>query len=564
MKKLINDPRRVVRDLLEGLVDCNPELAILSDDNVILRADIPEDPKQRAVALLSGGGSGHEPAHAGFVAQGMLTAAIAGDVFTSPSVDAVLAALRASAGPAGAVLIVKNYTGDRLNFSLAAEIARAENIPTEVVFVADDVALRDRLPRSQSRGIAGTILIHKIAGAAVTEGKTAIEVANLARAAAADLASMGIALGACTVPAAGKPGFLLEEDEVEFGLGIHGEKGLRRSHVESADSIVRELLDTILTNYDGADRPLGLLVNGLGGTPPMELSIVARSALAELRQRGLTPELVWTGNFMTALEMPGCSLTLIPLDEERKRLLQAETSARYWPRSASLPAHRYVIDPPKPISEERDYEPSPHAELMQAIVERISYELDAQEHELTALDAAGGDGDLGASMQRGAQALRNLPNEAYADPKTLLSCMAQALRRAIAGSSGPFYAAGLMRASNTLTPGTPNAEEWAAAFRAASDSVQKIGGAKVGDRTMVDALETAAQAFQETIEAGASLRKALENASSAADAGAHATKTMQPKFGRAAYLGERAVGTVDGGAMAVSIWMTALHKELAD
>ncbi|WP_172117555.1 dihydroxyacetone kinase family protein [Halomonas hibernica] len=563
MKKLVNDPRRVVRELLEGLVDCNPELAILSEENVILRADIPQEPKQRAVALVSGGGSGHEPAHAGFVGYGMLTSAIAGDVFTSPSVDAVLAALRASAGPAGAVLIVKNYTGDRLNFSLAAEIARAENIPTEVVFVGDDVALRDRLPRTQSRGIAGTVLVHKIAGAAVAEGKTAIEVANLARAVAADLASMGVGLGACTVPAAGKPGFTLEEDEVEFGLGIHGEKGLRRSHVESADSIARELLNTILTNYGGTELPVGLLVNGLGGTPPMELSIIARSALAELRRRGLTPQLVWTGEFMTALEMPGCSLTLIPLNEERKRLLQAETSARYWPRSASLPTHRYVIDAPKPVNEEKNYEPSPHAKLMQAIVERVSYELDAQEQVLTALDAAGGDGDLGASMQRGAQALRDLPNEAYADPKALFFCMAQALRRAIAGSSGPFYAAGLMRASNTLPSGTPNAEEWAAAFIAASDSVQKIGGAKVGDRTMVDALEPAARAFEEAIEAGALPQKALESASSAADAGAHATKTMQPKFGRAAYLGERAVGTVDGGAMAVSIWMTALQEGLA-
>jgi dihydroxyacetone kinase len=200
LKKLVNDPRRVVREMLEGVCDLQPGLALLADFDVVVRADLPP-PERRAVAVISGGGSGHEPAHAGYVGPGLLAAAIAGDVFTSPSVDAVLAGIRAAAGPAGALLVAKNYTGDRLNFGLAAELARADGIPVEIVVAADDVALRNTVPRDRRRGIAGTVLIHKVAGAAAAAGQGLIEVATLARAAAGDLGTMGVALGACTVPA---------------------------------------------------------------------------------------------------------------------------------------------------------------------------------------------------------------------------------------------------------------------------------------------------------------------------------------------------------------------------
>lgn len=225
MKKLINSPRRVVPDLLAAMVAQDPSLCLLEGENVLLRADIPEDPADRAVALISGGGSGHEPAHGGYVGKGMLSAAVAGDVFTSPSVDAILSAILASAGPAGALLIVKNYTGDRLNFSLAAELAAAEGIPCEVVFVADDAALRDLVSRDRRRGLAGTVLVHKAAGAAAEAGLSLSEVAAVARGVADDLVTMGVGLGACIVPTAGQPSFELGDVEVEYGLGIHGEKG---------------------------------------------------------------------------------------------------------------------------------------------------------------------------------------------------------------------------------------------------------------------------------------------------------------------------------------------------
>ncbi len=294
MKKLINTPRAVVREMLEGLADLHPGLALLDSENVIVRTGLPPA-AQRPVALLSGGGSGHEPAHAGYVGTGMLTAAVAGEVFTSPSVDAVLAGIRASAGPAGAVLIVKNYTGDRLNFGLAAELARADGIPVEEVIVADDVALAGTVANDRRRGIAGTVLVHKIAGAAAAAGRSLAEVAQLARAAAADVGTMGVALGACTVPAVGRPGFELGPDEIELGLGIHGEAGVERASMMPADVLVERLLSSILSDRKlvAGDR-VALLVNGLGGTTPMELAIVARHAMAVLRARGLSVERAWS------------------------------------------------------------------------------------------------------------------------------------------------------------------------------------------------------------------------------------------------------------------------------
>lgn len=223
MKKLVNHPSGVVREMLEGIARQSPHVAMLGDEHVLIRRPLPE-PAKRAVAVISGGGSGHEPAHGGYVGAGMLSAAVCGEVFTSPSADAVLAAIRATAGPHGALLIVKNYTGDRLNFGLAAELARAEGIPVEIVVVADDVSLRALTERGRRRGIAGTVLVHKLAGAAAERGLTLAQVAAAANAAAARLGTMGVALDGCTMPGAEQSGFRLADHEIELGLGIHGER----------------------------------------------------------------------------------------------------------------------------------------------------------------------------------------------------------------------------------------------------------------------------------------------------------------------------------------------------
>lgn len=562
MKKLINDPRGSVREMLEGMVALHPGLALMDEENVVIDASLSEDPERRSVAVISGGGSGHEPAHAGYVGRGMLTAAVAGDVFTSPSVDAVLAAILACAGPRGALLVVKNYTGDRLNFRLAAELARVRGIPVEVVMVADDVALRDSLPREQSRGVAGTVLVHKIAGAAVARGLPLEEVAALARGAAESVATMGISLGACTVPAVGRPGFELGDDEIEFGLGIHGEKGVRKSAMLPADTIVDSMLESLSQALSVKGCRLGVLVNGLGGTPPMELAIVARRALTRLRELGAEPVLGWCGNFMTALEMPGCSLSLMVLDEAREDLLTSPTEVRIWPGSAEVAAEvksvtASVLDEPLPGADEA----GPPCERLQRAVAAVASAMVASEERLTELDSAAGDGDLGASMVRAAQALRKLPDSAFGAPADCLARAGEALRRAIGGSSGPFYAFALLRASQALpSEGEVAAQDWARALKAAGDAIAEIGGAAPGDRTMLDALMPASQAFEAALAEGLDGSQAFARAVEAAWRGVEASAHMHPRFGRAAYLGDRVMGVPDGGAEAVAKWLEAIDR----
>jgi dihydroxyacetone kinase len=555
MKKLINDPRALVREMLEGVVLSTEGLALLEGENVVISAGIPANPVDRPVALLSGGGSGHEPAHAGYVGSGMLSAAIVGDVFTSPSTDAVLAAIRAVAGPAGALLIVKNYTGDRLNFGLAAELARRDGIPVEVAVVADDVALSGTVPRERRRGIAGTVLVHKVAGAAAAAGRPLAEVAEIARATADAVATMGVGLGSCIVPAAGKPGFELGIDEIEYGLGIHGEKGVRRGAMASADEIVATVLDTILAQLTlVGSKDVAVLINGLGGTPPMELAIVARKALQTLRQSGLSPVRVYTGNYMTALEMPGISLSLLPLDAERLAFLDAPTAAGAWTSTGRVPAELVVAPSRKEVAQRADTGPGPLSGKLKSALFAVADALEAAEAELTDLDAKTGDGDLGASMARAAEAARALPEASYSSPSRLFADLGDGLRRAIGGSSGPFYATALLRAAAELEGiATPTSAQWLDAFGAAVTSIGELGGAKPGDRTMLDALAPAVTAWQ----AGS-----LASAATAADAGAAATAQMRPRLGRASYLGDRALGTPDGGAVAVAIWLKALASEL--
>lgn len=560
MKKLINNPRNIVREMLEGQADLSPGQALLDAEDVIVRADLPAS-EARRVAVISGGGSGHEPAHAGYVGHGLLTAAVAGDVFTSPSVDAILAAIRVAAGPAGVVLIVKNYTGDRLNFGLAAELAKQEGIPAEIVVVADDVALQGIVEPARRRGIAGTILVHKVAGAAAEAGRGVTEVAALARAAAAELGSMGVALGSCTVPTAGKPGFALGEDEIELGLGIHGEKGVERTTIKPVDELVDTMLDAITRDRGlKAGARVALLVNGLGATPPMELAIAARRALSHLRGKGITVAWAQAGDFLTALEMPGCSLSVLALDDERLALLEAPANAPAWRGSGLIGAKRHVVAaPPAAAAPSEAVAAGPLAGVLKQAALAVASAFDAAEAHLTDLDAKTGDGDLGASMVRGAEAIRAVPDSAWATPASALAAMGDGLRRNIAGSSGPFYATALLRAAGRLaSQPQPDARAWDEAFAVGIASVGEIGGAKPGDRTMLDALDPALSAWTAARKAGKSAAASWAEAVAAAEAGAAATAEMLPKLGRASYLGARALGSPDGGAVAITVWMKAL------
>ena len=562
MKKLINDPRHVVREMLEGMADLSPGLALLDVENVALRADLPGR-DTRPVAVVSGGGAGHEPAHAGYVGPGLLTAAVTGDVFTSPSVDAILAGIRACAGPAGAVLIVKNYTGDRLNFGLAAELAGLDGIPTEIVVVADDVALAGVVADERRRGIAGTVLVHKIAGAAAASGKPLEEVARLARAASARLGTMGVALGSCTVPAAGRPSFTLGENEIELGLGIHGEKGVERTTLKSADELTDQMVARIVEDLGLVEGDsIALLVNNLGATPPMELAIVGRRALAAMRERGIRVERAWNGTFLSALEMPGCSISAMKLETGDVALLDAPAEAAAWPGPGKIPAQRTILAAPpaeaKAIAGSGRNEGDPAT--LRAIGLAVADALAAAEPYLTDLDSKAGDGDLGASMLRGAEAIRALPLEAWSSPAAALLATADTLRRAIAGSSGPFYAVALTRAGRYLDSVPDETDRFVEAFAIATEAITEVGGARPGDRTMVDALAPALETLRSNPHL--SPRDLWAAAAAAALAGAEASASMQPKLGRASYMGDRATGAPDGGAAAVAIWMKAIAGSL--
>jgi dihydroxyacetone kinase len=455
--------------------------------------------------------------------------------------------------------VVKNYTGDRLNFGLAAELARADGIPVEIVVVADDVALRNTVARDRRRGIAGTVLIHKVAGAAAAAGQGLAEVAALARTAAGDLGTMGVALGACTVPAVGRPGFDLGATEIELGLGIHGEQGVERTALLPADAVVERLLGSILADLElPHGTSVALLVNGLGGTTAMELAIVARHALAVLRGRGLQVERAWMGDFLTALEMPGCSLSILKVDPARLVLLDAPAESSAWRAASELAGMRKIV--PATIPPVLTEQPlGPYAQRLRSAALAVASALEAAEPLLTDLDSKAGDGDLGLSMTRGAAAIRALAEGAWADPPTALGRIGDALRRAIGGSSGPFYATALLRAARTL-PAMPTPADWAKSFRAGVEALAELGGAKRGDCTMLDALLPATEAFEASLARGEGAAAALQAAAAATEAGAAATAAMRPRLGRASYLGDRAIGIPDGGATAVAIWLRALSQ----
>lgn len=319
MKKIINQPSDVVSEALIGMQMAYPnELDYTPGAEVISR-----HVKGDKVAVISGGGAGHEPLHAGFVGTGMLDAAVSGNVFSSPSPDRIGAAIEKMDAGKGILLVIKNYSGDIMNFGLAADLAEADDIEVESVVVKDDVAVPDSTYSTGRRGIAGTVFVHKIAGAMAERGASLSEVKRAAEHAIENIRSMGMAMTPCTLPAVGKPGFVLADDEVEIGMGIHGEPGVERTKIKTAKEIAQILLEKILADYDYENSEVAVLVNGLGGTPLMELYILNMEVQNLLKEKGIRVHRTLVGNYTTALDMTGCSVTLMKLDDELKELLDA-------------------------------------------------------------------------------------------------------------------------------------------------------------------------------------------------------------------------------------------------
>lgn len=316
MKKIINKPMDVVAEALRGMELAHPELRYTPGYEVVSRRE-----KADKVAVISGGGAGHEPAHAGYVGKGMLDAAVSGNVFSSPSPDRIGDAINQMDSGKGVLLIIKNYSGDIMNFGLASDLAEVEDIEVESVVVKDDVAVPDSTYSTGRRGIAGTVFVHKIAGARAELGGSLQEVKVAAEKAISNIRSMGMAMSPCILPAVGKPGFILKEDEVEIGMGIHGKPGVERTRIKTAKETAEILLEKILEDYDYTGSEVAVLVNGLGGTPLMELYILNMEIQKLLEEKKISAYKTFVGNYMTALDMTGCSLTLMKLDDELKELL---------------------------------------------------------------------------------------------------------------------------------------------------------------------------------------------------------------------------------------------------
>ena len=330
MKKLINDPQDVVAEALLGIAAARPEVRVDHVNRIIYRRDATKPGK---VGLVSGGGSGHEPLHGGFVGLGMLDAACAGQIFTSPTPDQMLEATKHVDSGGGVLHIVKNYTGDVMNFEMAAELAAAETgITVESVIVNDDVAVQDSLYTAGRRGVGVTVLLEKLVGAAAEEGRPLSELRALAREVIESGRSMGMALTSCTVPAAGKPTFQLGEDEMELGIGIHGEPGRHRLPLRSAHEIAEQLVEPILTDLDFTSSPVIVMVNGMGGTPLIELYLMYGEVAKIMERAGITVARNLVGNYITSLEMAGCSVTVLRANEDLIRLWDApvNTAGLRW------------------------------------------------------------------------------------------------------------------------------------------------------------------------------------------------------------------------------------------
>lgn len=525
MKHFVNHPHQLVQEALEGLVASSGgrlrRLDGFPDIKVVMRSDWDRS----GVALVSGGGSGHEPAHAGFVGQGMLTAAVAGEVFASPSVDAVLAAILAVTGQAGCLLIIKNYTGDRLNFGLAAELARAQGLRVETVLVADDVALPEA---QQKRGVAGTLLVHKVAGALAQRGADLDQVAILARRVAASLQSVGLALTSCHP--VGQDEERIASDRAELGLGIHGEPGAETIPLLEAEALVARLLEKLPVS----GPPCAMLINNLGGVPPLEMNLLAR-ALLRSAQAARVELVVGPAALMTSYDMVGFSVTLLPLDDEIRQALLAPTAVTAWPPAAPL-----VLDSPLPLPpalQPKVFRPSADESVARAIG-RLCRVLEESEADLNALDARIGDGDTGSTLARAAQAVAaHLEALPLAQPAVLRSALAQILGRRMGGSSGVLL-------SILLSAAGQSQEDWPRALQCGLVRMQEHGGAALGQRTFVDALAPALDAWA---------NQGLAEAARAARLGAQRTAELAALAGRSAYVpGESLRGVVDPGAEAVA------------
>lgn len=598
MKKIINTPESFVYDMCHGIAKAHPEVEFVEKYKIVKKKEI----NANKVSLISGGGSGHEPAHAGFVGRGMLDCAVCGDVFASPSQIQVYNAIKNVATDKGVLLIIKNYSGDVMNFNNAAELAKDEDgIKVDAVYVNDDIAVKDSLYTVGRRGVAGTVFVHKCAGAAAEMGKSLEEVKAVANKAIENVRSFGFALTSCTPPAKGTPIFEIADDEMEFGVGIHGEPGRHREKIESADELAKRIVADLIQDL-GVKRgeEVALLINGFGATPLMELYLFNNSVTNELEKAGVNIHKTLVGNFMTSIDMAGASVTIMRVDDELKSMIDypVSTPALSWggvmneqstaaveamnaiakalnitPAAAASASVAKVATAEAVVADTAVYEVKGVAKIGETIntaafVKLVDKMADIIiENEVPFCDADQcGDGDFGMSIAKGFRQLKvDWATRKKGNVGEFLKSCSEIIMEYCGGASGPIWGSGFRYAGKSVDgKEAVSLADIATLMQAANTGVYETGkksfgrGAVVGDKTLVDALKPCADALEAAAKAGDSLIVGLEKGAKAAVEGAEKTKAFAAKMGRAGTVGERSISFPDAGAYGLGVIFTGL------
>ena len=599
----MNTPETFVYDMCHGLAKAHPELEFVEKFKIVKKVEINDE----KVSLISGGGSGHEPAHAGFVGKGMLDCAVCGDVFASPSQVQVYNAIKKCATDKGVLLIIKNYSGDCMNFNNAMADAQEDGIKVDAVYVNDDIAVKDSLYTVGRRGVAGTVLVHKCAGAAAEQGKELEEVKAVANKVIENVRSFGFAFTSCTVPAAGHPTFEIGDDEMEFGVGIHGEPGRFREKIDySKGSFSDDLARRIVTDLEEdlklkKDEEVVLLINGFGGSPLQELYILNNSVNKALEADGIRIHRTIVGNFMTSIDMAGASITVLRVDEELKKLVDypVNTPALTWGGAMNEQAEA-AVEAMQAIAKALNITPAAAAPTKKAAKKAVEEEDANAVYEVEGTPAIGetintaafvkivekmadviienevpfceadkmGDGDFGMSIAKGFKQLKaDWATRKKGDIGQFLVSCSEIIKEYCGGASGPIWGSAFKYAGKAmLGKKEVNLTDLAFLFTEANRGVYETGkksfgkGADIGDKTLVDALKPCAIALTKAAEEGKKLQAGLDLGAKAAHEGAEATKSHVATLGRAGTVGERSIGYPDAGAHGLDVIFNELAK----
>ena len=595
----MNTPETFVYEMCHGIAKAHPELEFVEKYKIVKKKEIDSN----KVVLISGGGSGHEPAHAGFVGKGMIDCAVCGDIFASPSQVQIYNAISECATDAGVLMIIKNYSGDCMNFNNAGSDAKEDGINVDAVYVNDDIAVKDSLYTVGRRGVAGTIFVHKCAGAAAEMGMNLAEVKAVANKTIENVRSFGFAFSSCTPPAKGTPIFEIADDEMEFGVGIHGEPGRKTQKIESADEIAKNIVADLIDELKAKKGDeVALIINGFGATPLMELYLFNNSVSTELEKAGISIHKTLVGNYMTSIDMAGASVTILKVDEQLKSLIDypVSTPALTWGGVANAQGQA-AIDAIDAIAKALNLAPATKAPAKEkksrrkideddltavykvecapkigntintaAFIEIVDKMADVIiENEVPFCDADQmGDGDFGMSIAKGFKQLKTDWNSRKKDDigAFLMSC-SKIIKEYCGGASGPIWGAAFNYAGKSAI-GIKEATlaDMAKILQAANTGVYEIGkksfgkGAIIGDKTLVDALKPCADALEKASNDGKSLIDGLVFGAKAAVDGADSTKSFTAKLGRAGTVGEKSIGYPDAGAYGLGVIFTEISK----